>query len=173
MVEKIDMILKCSSNVKVDKSTNEWKRALVKLRQQSKNHHLNTANLFSLNIKFGLESAVALDFVGNSGYLYLLHLVKDGPGLEIYVTVAHLFNDLVIPTTIELLDTVKDTLCDLLTLKVTNKRKICLDRIMLSVLLGKSNRNSINLNILLLWRTFAQHHRPVYPTPSYPLYFLH
>ncbi|KAI9493570.1 hypothetical protein BDB00DRAFT_928890 [Zychaea mexicana] len=73
---KIDMILKCSSNVKVDISSNEWKRAMIsksiKLHQQSKNLRLNTSNLFSLNTKFGVKFTVVMDFVGNSGYLYLL-----------------------------------------------------------------------------------------------------
>lgn len=119
---KIDMILKCSSNVKVDISSNEWKRAMIsksiKLHQQSKNLRLNTYNLFSLNTKFGMKFTVAMDFVGNSGYLYLLRLVDDGPGLDDYIAVAHLVTVLVIPTTIESLGTVKDTLRGLLTLKV-------------------------------------------------------
>ncbi|KAG2206137.1 hypothetical protein INT47_003786 [Mucor saturninus] len=89
---KIDMILNCSSNVKVDISSNEWRRALVcksiKLRQQSKNLRLNTSNLFSLNTRFGMKFTVALDFVGNSGYLYLLRLVDDGLGLDDYISVA-------------------------------------------------------------------------------------
>ncbi|EPB82319.1 hypothetical protein HMPREF1544_10959 [Mucor circinelloides 1006PhL] len=118
---KIDMILKCSSNVKVDISSNEWKRAMIsksiKLHQQSKNLRLNTYNLFSLNTKFGMKFTVAMDFVGNSGYLYLLRLVDNGPGLDDYIAVAHLVTVLVIPTTIESLGTVKDTLRGLLTLK--------------------------------------------------------
>ncbi|SAL95996.1 hypothetical protein [Absidia glauca] len=118
---KIDLILKCSSNLKVDISSNEWKRAIVsnsiKFHQQSKNLRLNTANLFSLNTKFGVKFTVAMDFVGNSGYLYLLRLVDHGRGLDDYITVAHLVTDLVIPTNIESLGTVKDTLRGLLTLK--------------------------------------------------------
>ncbi|KAI9316505.1 hypothetical protein BX666DRAFT_2028036 [Dichotomocladium elegans] len=117
---KIDLIFKCSSNTNVDISSNEWKRTIVskpiKLHQQSKNLRLNTSNLFSLNTKFGVTSTVAVDFVGNSGYLYLLRLVNNR-GLDDYITVAHLVTDLVIPTTIESLCTVKDTLCGLLTLK--------------------------------------------------------
>ncbi|KAL7310199.1 hypothetical protein PS15m_009727 [Mucor circinelloides] len=118
---KIDMILKCSSNVKVDISSNEWKRAMIsksiKLHQQSKYLRLNTYNLFSLNTKFGMKFTVAMDFVGNSGYLYLLRLVDDGPGFDDYIAVAHLVTVLIIPTTIESLGTVKDTLRGLLTLK--------------------------------------------------------
>lgn len=49
-------------------------------------------------------------FLENSGYLYILRLVD-------YITVAHLVTNLVIPTTIESLDTVKDTLRALLTVK--------------------------------------------------------
>lgn len=64
---KIDMILKCSSNVKVDISRNEWKRAMI---SKSIKLHLNT--------KFGVKFTVAMNFVGNSGYLYLLRLVDDG-----------------------------------------------------------------------------------------------
>ncbi|CEP18384.1 hypothetical protein [Parasitella parasitica] len=118
---KIDMILKCSSNVKVDISSNEWKRATIsksiKLHQHSKNLRLNTSNLFSLNTRFGIKFTVAMNFVGNSGYLYLLRLVDDGLGLGDYISVAHLVTVLVVPTTIESLGTVKDTLRGLLTLK--------------------------------------------------------
>ncbi|KAI7881059.1 hypothetical protein K492DRAFT_146548 [Lichtheimia hyalospora FSU 10163] len=119
---KIDMILKCSTTVKVDISSNEWKRAMVgkaiKQHQQSKNLRLNTCNLFSLNAKYGVKYTIAVDFVGNSGYLYLLRLVNDGPGPNDYVAVAHVITDLAIPTKIEALVFLKDTLQGLLTLKV-------------------------------------------------------
>lgn len=108
-------------------------------------------------------------FLENSGYLYILRLVD-------YITVAHLVTNLVIPTTIESLDTVKDTLRALLTVKVrfylTKGKMLKIDmdcanffhRIILSAF--------INLNMLLFWRIFAQHHRPFHPTPSHHLYFL-
>ncbi|KAI8339768.1 hypothetical protein BC941DRAFT_349454, partial [Chlamydoabsidia padenii] len=119
---KIDLILKCSSNDKVDISSKEWKRSVVcksiKLHQQSKNLRLNTPNLFSLNTKFGLKFTIAMDFVGNSGYLYLLRLVDDGLDRGDCITVAHLATNLAIPTNIESLSTVKNTLCGMLTLKV-------------------------------------------------------
>ncbi|KAI8335979.1 hypothetical protein BC941DRAFT_453698 [Chlamydoabsidia padenii] len=89
----------------------------VKLRQQSKNLRLNTSNLFSLNSKFGVKFTIAMDFVGNSGYLYILRLVDHGPGLDDYITVAHLVTHLVIPTSFESLGTVEDTLRGLFTLK--------------------------------------------------------
>ncbi|KAI8384887.1 uncharacterized protein BYT42DRAFT_278134 [Radiomyces spectabilis] len=82
----------------------------IKLHQQSKNLRLTTSNLFSLNTKFGLEFTVAMDFVRNSGYLYLLRLVDHGLGLDDCIAVAHFITDLVIPTTIESLSTVKNTL---------------------------------------------------------------
>jgi hypothetical protein len=118
---KIDLILKCS-NAKVDISSNEWKRAKVsnsvKLHQQSKNLRLNASNLFNLNTKFGVKFTIAMDFVGNSGYLYILRLVDDGPGLDDSIAVAHLVSHLVIPTSFESLGTVEGTLRGLLTLKV-------------------------------------------------------
>ncbi|KAI8334376.1 hypothetical protein BC941DRAFT_472959 [Chlamydoabsidia padenii] len=107
----------------VDISSNEWKRAKVsnsvKLHQQSKNLQLNATNLFTLNTKFGVKTTVAMDFVGNSGYLYLLRILDDDDnnGLDSCVTVAYLVTTLVIPTNIESIVTWENTLRGLLTLK--------------------------------------------------------
>ncbi|CAO3659332.1 unnamed protein product [Rhizopus microsporus] len=144
---------------------------------------IEKSNLFSFNTKFRMKFTVAMDFIGNFGYLELLRLVD--LSLDDYIIVAHLVTDLVIPTTIETLCTVKDTLVSLVTLKLifySTKEKMlqtgmdCANfshRIILSALLGKSDQNSINLNMLLFWTTFIQRHRPVHPTPSHHLYFLH
>lgn len=66
-----------------------------------------------------MKFTVAIDFVGNFPYLHLLRLVDHGLGPDDYIAVAHLITDLVVPTTIESLGTVKNTLCGLLTLKVS------------------------------------------------------
>ncbi|KAG0163770.1 hypothetical protein DFQ28_011321 [Apophysomyces sp. BC1034] len=118
---KVDLILKCASNVKVDISSNKWKKAAVskaiKLHQQSKNLRSNTSNLFSLNTNYDVKSTIAMDFMGNSGYLYDLQILDHNADLHDCIAVAHLVTHLVIHTSIESLDTLEDTLRGLITLK--------------------------------------------------------
>ncbi|ORX62166.1 hypothetical protein DM01DRAFT_1379995 [Hesseltinella vesiculosa] len=118
---KIDLIFRCNrSATKVDLSCNEWKKTNVrhgiKLHQQSKNLRSNTCNLLKLNNSFGLKSSIALDFVGNSGYMYILRLLEtEDP--DDAITVAHCIGDLSIAEDVASLDSLGKMLRCLWTLK--------------------------------------------------------
>ncbi|PHZ16912.1 uncharacterized protein RHIMIDRAFT_252411 [Rhizopus microsporus ATCC 52813] len=82
--KKIDLMLRYDGNMKIELSSNEWKRSRVqedlKLKQQSKNLRTNAAVLNHLNSHCSndISELLAMDFIGNVGYLYMLKLTEDG-----------------------------------------------------------------------------------------------
>lgn len=73
---------------------------------------MNFSDLFDLWNKYGVNMTIAMDLVGNSGYLYVLCIFGDED-----MTVAHLVADLKISTNIESSRILGYTLRELLSLK--------------------------------------------------------
>ncbi|ORX48312.1 hypothetical protein DM01DRAFT_1338777 [Hesseltinella vesiculosa] len=113
---KIDLILMLNAEQQVEMSTNEWKRRNVRedliVKQQAKNLMSNAATLDHLALHFSsnLNKSLAMDFVGNHGYLYQLEKL-DG------FFVASLVATLVIPVDLPNLVQFKETLLTLFKLK--------------------------------------------------------
>ncbi|KAI7864749.1 hypothetical protein BDF14DRAFT_1997568 [Spinellus fusiger] len=117
--KKIDLMLRYDGNMKIELSSNEWKRSRVqedlKLKQQSKKLRTNAAILNHLNshCSTDISELLAMDFIGNVGYLYMLKLTEDG------VYVASLLSKLIVPKDLSNLDMFKQTLDYLLKMKAS------------------------------------------------------
>ncbi|CAO3615520.1 unnamed protein product [Mucor hiemalis] len=109
-IRKIDAIVVTDLNMeRVELSTNEWKKSNVSsataTKQQSKNLRTNLSILNQLNRKYSIKTktVVAMDFIGNAGYMYSLE-EKEG------LYVANLIEELSLPTSKEAIKHVSETI---------------------------------------------------------------
>ncbi|CEI99580.1 hypothetical protein RMCBS344292_13666 [Rhizopus microsporus] len=115
--KKIDLILRYDGNIKIELSSNEWKRSKaqedLKLKQQSKSLRTNAAVLNHLNCHYStdIRELLAMDFIDNVGSLYMLKLTEDG------VYAASLLSKPIIPKDLSNIVMFKQTLDYLLKMK--------------------------------------------------------
>ncbi|RCH90142.1 hypothetical protein CU097_010710 [Rhizopus azygosporus] len=115
--KKIDLILRYDGNIKIELSSNEWKRSKaqedLKLKQQSKSLRTNAAVLNHLNCHYStdIRELLAMDFIDNVGSLYMLKLTEDG------VYAASLLSKPIIPKDPSNIEMFKQTLDYLLKMK--------------------------------------------------------
>ncbi|ORE10882.1 hypothetical protein BCV72DRAFT_220652 [Rhizopus microsporus var. microsporus] len=99
--KKIDLMLRYDGNMKIELTSNEWKRSRVQEDLKLKHHCSND-----------ISELLAMDFIGNVGYLYMLKLTEDG------IYVASLLSKLIVPKDLSNLDMFKQTLDYLFKTKV-------------------------------------------------------
>ncbi|ORX48043.1 hypothetical protein DM01DRAFT_251548, partial [Hesseltinella vesiculosa] len=73
---KIDLLYKCTeAKITIELAANEWKKSdtsqIVAMAQQSKNLRVNASILLNL-VHRGVCDTLAMEWIGNSGYLYQL-----------------------------------------------------------------------------------------------------
>jgi hypothetical protein len=114
---KIDLLLEYDRNERVELSSNEWKKARISsniaLSQQIKNLKVN-ATIINKNQSVycsTFNQSVAMDFIGLSGYIYLLEKLND-------VFVAKTIGLLIFPKEFDTFSMFKNTLNYLFILKV-------------------------------------------------------
>lgn len=117
---KIDLLFGLDhSKKRIEVSSNEWKRDLVSQdiinKQQCKNLRTNACIINQIWSRYKVDTQViAMDFVGNSGHLYVMKKTEEG------VFIAKPIQTLIIPQQIDHIKTLKSTLNSMFQMKVSS-----------------------------------------------------